>query len=63
MFGLGFAHGQDRLWHMNFQRAVAKGRLSEIIGSEGVPIDKYMRQIGLTQRVNAHMKLIDADEL
>ena len=29
---LGFVHGQDRLWQMEFQRRVAQGRLSEVLG-------------------------------
>src|SRR5438270_6854599 len=31
-FGLGYAHAQDRLWQMEFQRRVGMGRLSEILG-------------------------------
>ena len=29
-FGLGFAHGADRLWEMAFKRHVMSGRLSEV---------------------------------
>src|ERR1700730_6092550 len=28
--GLGYAHAQDRLWQMEFQRRIGNGRLSEI---------------------------------
>ena len=29
LFGLGYAHAQDRLWQMEFQRRIGHGRLSE----------------------------------
>jgi penicillin amidase len=32
-YGLGYAHAQDRLWQMEFQRRVGMGRLSEILGA------------------------------
>ena len=51
MYGLGFVHGQDRLWYLNFTRALARGTLSEILGSEAIQIDKLMRTIGITKRV------------
>src|SRR5438105_15743615 len=33
LFGLGYAHAQDRLWQMEFQRRIGNGRLSEIFGN------------------------------
>jgi len=47
MFGLGFVHAQDRLWQMELQRRVGAGRLSELIGAEALPIDRFMRTLGL----------------
>jgi len=38
-YGLGFVHAMDRLWQLEFFRRLAKGRLSEIVGSEGIMID------------------------
>lgn len=46
VFGLGFIHAKDRLWQMHFYKFLCQGRLSEIIGSGGVEIDKYVRTIG-----------------
>src|SRR5262245_26287522 len=37
--GLGYAHAQDRLWQMEFQRRVGHGRLSEISGTATVATD------------------------
>jgi len=46
-FGLGFCHGQDRLWQCDLHRRVVSGRLAEIAGREGVPVDRFMRTIGM----------------
>lgn len=47
LFGLGFVHGQDRLWQMDFQRRTVQGRLSEIAGSTTLVADIYLRTLGL----------------
>ena len=46
-FGFGFCHGQDRLWQVDLHRRVVSGRLSEIAGREGLPVDRFMRTIGI----------------
>src|SRR5213595_2463987 len=46
LFGLGYAHAQDRLWQMEFQRRVGHGRLSEIFGAATVPQDRFLRTVG-----------------
>jgi penicillin G amidase len=35
-FGLGYAHAQDRLWQMEFQRRLGNGRLAEILGEDAL---------------------------
>jgi penicillin amidase len=45
-FGLGYAHAQDRLWQMEFQRRIGFGRLSEIFGPATVPQDRFLRTVG-----------------
>jgi penicillin G amidase len=47
LFGLGYAHAQDRLWQMEFQRRLGNGRLSEILGDGTLPTDKLFRTVGL----------------
>ncbi|MEQ1756064.1 MAG: penicillin acylase family protein [Micropepsaceae bacterium] len=47
LFGLGFVHGQDRLWQMEFQRRTVQGRLSEVAGSSTLIADTYLRSLGL----------------
>ena len=45
-FGLGYAHAKDRLWQMEFQRRIAAGRLSEILGAGALPADRFLRTVG-----------------
>lgn len=53
LFGLGFVHGQDRLWQMEFQRRTIQGRLSEVAGSAAVIADTYLRTLGLYRAAEA----------
>lgn len=46
-FAQGFAHGQDRLWQMDFYRRAVEGRVSEVAGEEGLPIDRLLRTLGI----------------
>ena len=46
-FGLGFCHGQDRLWQCDLHRRVVSGRLSEIAGRDGLAVDRFMRTLGM----------------
>ncbi len=46
-FAMGVAHAQDRLWQMEVTRRVATGRISELVGLEGVNIDRFVRRVGL----------------
>jgi penicillin G amidase len=46
-FGQGFCHGQDRLWQCDVQRRIASGRISEVAGRNGLPVDRLMRTLGL----------------
>ena len=46
-FAVGVVHAQDRLWQMEVTRRVATGRISELIGPDGVNIDRFIRRVGL----------------
>ena len=46
LVGLGYAHAQDRLWQMEFQRRIGFGRLSEIFGRVTIPQDRFLRTAG-----------------
>ncbi|NNJ12035.1 penicillin acylase family protein [Chloroflexales bacterium ZM16-3] len=47
LFGLGYAHAQDRLWQMEFQRRIGSGRLSEVFGEATLDTDKFLRTLGV----------------
>src|SRR5712692_4932764 len=53
LFGLGYAHAQDRLWQMEFQRRIGHGRLSEILGPPAVPQDRFLRTVGFARAARA----------
>ena len=46
-FALGYVHAQDRLWQMEVQRRVGAGRMAEVMGERALPVDKFMRTLGL----------------
>jgi penicillin amidase len=46
-YGQGFCHGQDRLWQCEVNRRITAGRISEVAGPPGLPVDRLMRTLGL----------------
>lgn len=56
IFALGFVHWQDRAWQMDFQRRVAQGRLSEILGESTIENDKFLRTWGFQKSAQAAWK-------
>jgi len=42
----GFVHAQDRFWEMDVRRHITAGRLSELVGDDGLETDKYVRTMG-----------------
>lgn len=61
IFAQGFAHAQDRLWQMDFQRRLADGRLSEVLGAQTIEIDRWMRVLGLGRVGRQHAQLSDPE--
>jgi len=47
IFALGYLHASERSWQLEMNRRLASGRLSEILGSETVSIDRYIRTLGI----------------
>lgn len=50
---MGFLHGQDRLWQMEFGRLLGRGRLAEVLGAAALPFDRFLRTLGLARRADA----------
>ncbi|ACI98763.1 penicillin acylase family protein [Rhodospirillum centenum] len=44
---LGWLHARDRLAQMEAQRRIGAGRTAEIVGSPALPLDRFMRTLGL----------------
>ncbi|MFV0360074.1 penicillin acylase family protein [Tropicimonas sp.] len=60
LFGLGFAHAQDRLWQMTLMRRTAQGRLSEYFGQRTARTDEFMRRLDLYRLAHASVAAQDA---
>ena len=60
-FALGYAHAQDRLWQMEFQRRVAEGRLSEFLGERAYEVDLLMRTLGIARQAERVVARLDPD--
>ncbi|HMA28021.1 MAG TPA: penicillin acylase family protein [Solirubrobacterales bacterium] len=60
-FGQGFCHGQDRLWQVDIQRRICSGRVSEIAGRAGLPVDRLMRTLGLRRIALREETELDGD--
>ena len=62
MFGYGFITARDRLWQIKFFRHLTQGRLSELIGTEGLEIDRMIRTVGITRAAQAVLDNLDDRE-
>lgn len=58
-YALGFCHGQDRLWQMDFYRRVVRGRVSEMAGPDGLPIDRLLRTLGVRRVAEREAATLD----
>lgn len=58
-FGLGFAHAQDRLFQMELMRRAVQGRLSEVVGSAALPVDRRSRTLGFARSAAGSAALMD----
>ena len=45
-FAQGYVHAQDRFYEMDFRRHVVAGRLAELVGSDALDTDLYVRSLG-----------------
>ncbi|HMM41321.1 MAG TPA: penicillin acylase family protein, partial [Thermomicrobiales bacterium] len=60
-FGQGFAHAQDRLWQMVFDRARAAGRGAALAGRTLLDSDILMRRLDLVASARADYEAFDDD--
>ena len=57
----GYVMAQDRLWQMDLLRRVARGQLSEILGSSTVSIDKHFRLLRFGPAAERDVALLDEE--
>ena len=58
-YGLGVIHAQDRLWQLFIRKAMAQGRMAEILGSKMIYWDIYMRTIGIDRIAEEAVENLD----
>ncbi|UCC76182.1 MAG: penicillin acylase family protein, partial [Anaerolineales bacterium] len=61
LFAQGYVHAQDRLWHMEFNRRVGAGRLSEVLGEAALKQDRFLRTIGLYRAAQADFQILPSE--
>ncbi len=62
LFGQGYVHAQDRLFQMELNRLVARGRLSQIIGDKGLDTDRVSRTMGYERVAKKDWELFGEEE-
>src|SRR5947208_10062756 len=60
-FGLGFCHAQDRVFQLELLLRVGSGTLAELIGRDGLAIDRMSRRLGFRRTAQAQLELIGPD--
>ena len=63
LFAQGYTHAQERFWQMEFNRRLGAGRLSEILGSVAVPLDRWMRTLRIYYFAKLQARELDKDLL
>lgn len=59
MFGLGFAHAQDRLWQLETHRRIAAGRLAEAFGPAALDNDRFLRALAVREAAQRQWLQLD----
>lgn len=55
----GFVTAQDRLFQMQLTRLLAEGRISELVGDAGKPLDIRLRTIGIHRNAKKHAEILN----
>jgi penicillin amidase len=61
LFALGYVHAQDRLWQMDFNRRIARGRIAEIAGPSAVDGDRFLRTLSVYRTAQAIAAGLDGE--
>jgi penicillin amidase len=60
-YGIGFCQGQDRAFQLELLLRVVRGRLAELVGPAGLPVDRLSRRIGLSHSARLQFPLLPED--
>ena len=60
-YGLGFCHGQDRSFQLETLLRLLRGTLSELVGKDGIPMDRLSRRLGFTRGNDRQLAKFDPD--
>jgi penicillin amidase len=60
-FAQGFCHAQDRLWQLDFYRRVVSGRVAEMAGPEGLPVDRLVRTLGIRRAAEREEAVLEPE--
>jgi penicillin amidase len=58
-FALGYVHAQERMFQMDLIRRAAEGKLSEILGTKTIAVDKLFKTVGLYKKAVDHYSKLD----
>ena len=61
-FMQGYIMAFERLWQMEFQTHAAAGRISEIIGIDGLEYDRFQRRIGMVHGAKETLHQVNDNE-
>lgn len=62
-YAQGYVTAMHRLWQMEFQTRYAAGRLSEVVGSKALELDRYQRRMGMVYGAEQSLAGMMADPL
>ena len=60
-YGLGFCQGQDRAFQLHGMQRLVRGTLAELIGPDGLPLDRLSRRIGFRHSAEQQIVALDDD--
>jgi penicillin amidase len=61
LFSLGYLHARERGWQLEFNRRLASGSLSEIIGEKTIRIDQFIRTLGIRTAARNQFELLPSE--
>lgn len=57
----GYVTARFRLWQMEMQVRAAAGRVSEVLGEDGIPFDRLQRRKGMVSAARLSLEAMEAD--